>query len=103
MISSYVTHRHPGYWTLPEQFDPDRFLPERAPKANAYVYFPFGGGPRICVGAQFAMMEMQTIMATVVQRYDFDLPATHRLEFDPGLSLRPRRGMFMKIYRRRRN
>ncbi len=100
LISSYVVHRDPKLWDAPERFDPDRFLPDRAPKPSAFVYFPFGGGPRVCVGSNFAMMEMLTVVATIARRYDFELASGYRFGLDPGLSLRPLGGLPVRFRRR---
>jgi len=59
----YVTHRHPAVWEAPEVFDPDRFTPARAAARPTLAYFPFGGGPRHCIGSAFATTEMQLIVA----------------------------------------
>jgi cytochrome P450 len=56
-ISPYVTHRDPTLWENPEDFDPERFAPERSAGRAHYAYFPFGGGPRQCIGKGFALME----------------------------------------------
>src|SRR5206468_3532063 len=89
LLSPYLTHRHPEVWDDPERFDPDRFIVTRAATRPAFSYFPFGGGPRRCVGSAFATMEMQMIVATVAQRYQLALlPGAHVLPA-PGLTLRP--------------
>ena len=58
-LSAYCTHRHTAFWEEPEVFDPQRFAPERAAGRPRFAYFPFGGGPRQCIGNTFAMMEAQ--------------------------------------------
>jgi len=68
LISPYVTHRHPRYWESPEEFRPERFAPEAVRARPRYAYFPFGGGPRRCVGEAFAMMEMQLALALSARR-----------------------------------
>ena len=89
LLSPYLTHRHPEVWDDPERFDPDRFMAARAATRPAFSYFPFGGGPRRCIGSAFATMEMQMIVATVAQHYRLSLlPATRALPA-PGLTLRP--------------
>ena len=67
VLSPYITHRHPAYWEDPERFDPERFTAERAAARPRYAYFPFGGGPRLCIGNDLAMMEMQLVVATMAQ------------------------------------
>ena len=77
LLSPYLTHRHPAVWDDPERFDPDRFIAARAATRSAFAYFPFGGGPRRCIGSAFATTEMQMIVATVAQHYRLSV-ATRR-------------------------
>ncbi len=72
MIAPWVLHRHEGYWTDPDAFDPSRFLPD-APPPPRFAYLPFGAGPRICVGAQFALTEAAIALATLVQAFSIRL------------------------------
>ena len=69
-IPVYASHRHRKRWEHPDAFDPDRFAPGR-PAPDRHVYMPFGAGPRICIGAAFAMLEMVTVLATLARRADF--------------------------------
>jgi len=98
MISPYAMHRHPAFWEEPEQFDPERFTSERSAARPAYAYFPFGGGPRICIGNHFAMMEAQLILSTVAQRYQLRLIPGHPVEAQMVVTLRPRSGLPMTIH-----
>jgi len=68
LISPYVTHRLPTIWQSPESFDPERFSPERSARRHRFAHFPFGIGPRQCIGMNFAMMEMQLILARMAPR-----------------------------------
>jgi cytochrome P450 len=100
MVTQYVTHRHPDFWERPEAFEPERFRPECTAKRPKFAYYPFGGGPRVCIGNQFALMEMQLILATLVQRYQLSLVPGHRVEVQPLITLRPRYGMRMMLRER---
>jgi cytochrome P450 len=99
-LCQWVTHRHPDFWENPEQFDPERFTPERSADRPRFAYFPFGGGPRQCIGNNFAMMEAQLILATLAQRFSLDLVPRHPVEPDPTFTLRPRYGMLMTLHGR---
>lgn len=97
VMSQYVTHRHPEFWTRPEEFDPERFAPERSAARPRFAYFPFGGGPRMCIGADFAMIEAQLTLAAVAQRYRLRLVPGRRIEPEALVTLRPRHGMLMHL------
>jgi hypothetical protein len=73
----------------------DRFAPEQAGARPRFSYFPFGAGPRQCIGNNFALMEMQLVVATIAQRYRLRLVPTHKVEADPSITLRPRNGIMV--------
>jgi cytochrome P450 len=98
-ISQWVTHRHPAFWEDPEGFDPDRWLPERAKSMHRHQYFPFAAGPRMCIGAGFAMMEGQLVLATIARRFRLDLVSGRRVEPEPLITLRPRDGVHATLHR----
>lgn len=99
-LSPYTMHRHPAFWENPEGFDPERFTSERSAARPRFAYFPFGGGPRMCIGNNFALMEMQLILATVAQHYQLQLVPGHPVEPEPLITLRPRQGILMTLHRR---
>jgi cytochrome P450 len=93
-LNIYALHRHALLWDAPEIFDPGRFAPERAAARDRYQYLPFGAGPRICVGANFAMMQARIILATLLARFRFapagpaPMPVMHMtVRPDPGVFL----------------
>ena len=88
LASQWVVHRDPRWFPNPEGFDPDRWLPERAKSLPRFAYFPFGGGPRVCIGNHFATMEAALILATIVQRFRVDLLPGQRLSLKPSVTLR---------------
>lgn len=96
-LSQYVTHRHPKLWDDPERFDPERFAPDRAAERPRFAYFPFSGGPRQCLGDQFAMMEAQLVVARIAQTCRLRLVPGHPVEAQPLLTLRPRYGLPMIV------
>jgi cytochrome P450 len=97
-VSAYCTHRHPAFWEEPEMFDPERFTAERSAGRPRFAYFPFGGGPRQCIGNAFAMMEAQLVLATVAQRYCLRLVPGHPVEPQVLLTMRPRHGLPMTLH-----
>ena len=98
-ISPFVTHRHPDFWTNPEGFDPERFSPER-PEQHRFAYFPFGAGPRICIGNNFALMEMVLTLTTVSQHYTLELVGGEQGKMQPKVTLRPKEGIWVKQRKR---
>jgi cytochrome P450 len=98
LLSPYVMHRHPRFWEAPTVFDPERFTPVRAVGRPHYAYFPFGGGPRRCLGEHFAMREAQLIVAMVAQRYRLQLVSGHPVIPQPLLALRPRDGVRVMLH-----
>jgi cytochrome P450 len=97
MLSQFVTHRHPGFWPDPERFDPERFAPEATKARPRYAYFPFIGGPRMCIGAQFAMTEAILILASLAPRFELTPIPGHPVEPNPSVTLRPRHGAPMRV------
>jgi len=91
----WVTHRDSRYFVDPDEFKPERW--EKGEQIPKYAYFPFGAGPRQCIGNYFAMMEIVLLLATIGQRFRFKLDPDHKVEVLPVLSLRPRNGIKVNI------
>lgn len=87
----WVTHRDPRYFDQPDAFKPERW--ESSEQVSKYAYFPFGAGPRQCIGNYFAMMEIVLLLATIGQRFRFSLDTGYKVEVLPVLSLRPKNGI----------
>ncbi len=101
-ILSYFTHRDPRWWDAPEEFRPERFSPEAEANIPRYVYIPFGGGPRICIGNSFAMMEARLLLATIASRYHLALQPGQKIETQPLITLNPKNGLPMMLHVRER-
>ena len=99
ILSPYVMHRHPAYWDAPERFDPSRFAPDRSGARPRYAYFPFGGGPRLCLGIHLAMLEMVVIVARVLKNFQLTLAPGARGVPEPALILRPKYGIRLNARR----
>jgi cytochrome P450 len=99
IISPYTIHRHPEFWGDPERFDPFRFSPEQEKSRPRFAYIPFGGGPRLCIGDQFAIIEAQMILAMVTQRFRLELLPHRPVEADPLVTIRPKHGLPLKVVR----
>ncbi|MFD8377492.1 cytochrome P450 [Streptomyces sp. NPDC059679] len=72
LVSQWVAHRHPDYWEDPERFDPERFTPQAEAKRPRYAYFPFGGGPRACIGQHFSTLHSVLSLATLLRAYEVE-------------------------------
>lgn len=99
LLFQYVTHRHPDFWDQPDAFDPERFSTEHGDDRPPFAYFPFGGGPRLCIGNQFALTEAQLILATILSRYQARLAPGSRIVPEPLVTLRPRGQLMMTLHR----
>ncbi|MGZ8843507.1 MAG: cytochrome P450 [Pyrinomonadaceae bacterium] len=89
----WVTQRDPRFFDQPHQFMPERWTPDFIERLPKYAYFPFGGGPRACIGASFAMMEIILVLATIGQKFRLKLVPDHPVEIYPAMSLRPKDGV----------
>jgi cytochrome P450 len=97
MVSQWVTHNIPEIWGDPEQFRPERWDPAQGKKPPHGAYFPFGLGPRICIGMPFAQMEVRLLLATLLQQYVPQLVPGHPVEPLPRVTIRPKYGMRMTL------
>ncbi|HWB78543.1 MAG TPA: cytochrome P450 [Nannocystaceae bacterium] len=97
ILPQCVTHRDPAFWDRPDEFDPERFLPERSADRHRMAYYPFSAGPRVCIGPHFAMLEATAIVAAVAQRFALALDPTHEVRVDSSLTLRPLDGLWMRL------
>jgi cytochrome P450 len=89
-LPQYLTHRHPDFWPEPEKFQPDRFLGKQSEGRPKYAYYPFGAGPRICIGNTFALMEATVALATIAQHFRIELVPGQTVLPDPTFTLRPK-------------
>jgi len=88
-ISQYLIQTSPNLWDEPEKFDPDRFSPERIAQRSRFAYFPFGAGPRVCIGSNFALMEMQFCLAMIFRMFDVNITSDPNPKFGNLITLRP--------------
>jgi cytochrome P450 len=101
MMSQYLMHRDPRYYNEPDRFNPERWSSEAKSSLPRFSYFPFGGGIRACIGESFAWMEGILLIATISRQWKMHLIPGHRVELDPGITLRAKYGMKMKLERRK--
>jgi cytochrome P450 len=102
-LSIYAMQRSARYFENPEQFEPERFSPEREKQIPRYAYLPFGGGPRVCIGNMFAMMEARLVLATVAARYNLHLLPEPQVVPEQLVTIRPRYGIQMQTVARKIN
>ncbi len=93
----YALHRSSKYYPNPDAFDPERFTAANVKARPSHHYMPFGAGPRFCIGTHFAMMEMQLILAAMVQSFDFELVEGQHIVMEPLITLRPKYGIRLKV------
>jgi cytochrome P450 len=99
-LSQYITHRDPALWDEPERFRPERFFPEACAGRPKFAYFPFGGGPRVCIGNTFALTEGPLILAALAQRFRLEPVPGAEVLTDSTFTLRPKNGVKMILHRR---
>lgn len=99
-VSPYAAHRDPRWWSEPDEFRPARWEADRA-KQPKFSYFPFGGGPRVCIGNGFAMMEAVLLLATLAQHLRFEVQRPDEVGYVAAITLRPRGGVPTRVVRRR--
>lgn len=96
-FSPYVMHRNPQVFENPEDFDPDRFTSAKIEPPPPFTYFPFGGGPRLCIGKDFALMEARVLLSIIANTYRLNLVSGHKVETDPTITLRAKYGIMMNL------
>lgn len=99
-VIPFVVHRRPKLWPAPDRFDPDRFAAEQEAARPRFAYIPFGGGPRGCIGNQFALLEAQLIVAAIAQRYRIEVVPGQSIRPEPLITLRPTPGIRARIRKR---
>jgi cytochrome P450 len=100
LIVPWLLHRHRKLWDRPDEFRPERFLPDQVAARPRFAYIPFGAGPHICIGAAFAMTEAILCLATLAKRFRLTLVPGTNVEPVGQITLRPRNGLPMRIERR---
>ncbi len=99
-LSQWVMPRDARYFESPHEFKPERWAAEQIKRLPRFAYFPFGGGPRSCVGESFAMMELCLVVATIASRFHFTLIKEQAVELLPSITLHPKEGIWVQLNRR---
>lgn len=99
-IPFYHLHRHKDYWQEPDTFNPERFINNPYGQSNQYAYLPFGLGPRMCVGKNFATMEFFLVLIMIIQKFHVEFPKDYKPVLFPVVTLQPKGGVFVKIKKR---
>ena len=100
-VSTYALHRDSRFFPEPDRFNPDRFAPGWEDRIPRYAWLPFGGGPRVCIGNGFAMMEAQLVLATVAQRCRLTLESNAEIAPKQLVTLRPSQAVRMRVEKHR--
>jgi len=99
-ISPYIMHHDPQWWSQPDEFDPEHFNAENEPNIPKYAYLPFGGGPRVCIGNHFALMEAQILLAVIISHYQLHMASDKAVEPIRLITTAPEGGLPMRVERR---
>jgi len=100
LVPIIYLHHSERFWEEPQKFLPERFAPDKRNGIDRFVYFPFGGGPRVCIGNNFAMLEMEIILITLYRKFTFKVKENFEVEPEPLVTLRPKYGMMMYAVKR---
>jgi len=100
LVSTWVIQRDPRHFPEPETFRPERWADGLDRRIARFAYFPFGGGPRVCIGNRFAMIEAVLLLATMLQRFRFEWQSDRKVEPFPSITLRPRGGVWVRLHAR---
>ena len=97
VVNILALHRHPDHWDAPLTFRPERFEAIDLKGDRKHLYIPFGAGPRICIGNNFALMEMSIILVMLFQQLDFELKDTSKVEENLYITLKPSRAVMVEV------
>lgn len=100
LISPWVTQRDPRYFEDPQDFVPERWSGDLRRTLPRFAYFPFGGGPRVCIGNRFAMMEAMLLLASITRRFDVERMVEREAGFIPSITMRPKGGLWVRLHER---
>jgi cytochrome P450 len=100
VVSPYVTHRHPGFWKDPTRFDPDRFGAAQSEARHKLAYFPFGAGPRFCIGERNGQLTTLLTVATIIERFSLSPVPDHEVRIHAAMTMRPKDGIRLRLARR---
>jgi cytochrome P450 len=93
IISPYTLHRHPLFWERPDEFHPERFE-----KRDHEAFYPFGAGPRFCIGSEFALAEARVILPMILRRFELSAVPGQQVEAEPAITLRIKEGFRIKLH-----
>ena len=97
LIPIYYMHHHKEYWENPEEFNPERFHPSIKNNINRFVYLPFGGGGRMCIGNNFAIMEMMLVLYLFISKFEIEISPNFIAELDPLITLHTKNGVIINL------
>tara|TARA_Y100001954_G_scaffold39551_1_gene39511 strand:+ start:617 stop:1972 length:1356 start_codon:yes stop_codon:yes gene_type:complete len=101
ITSPYVIHRNPTYWNEPNKFDPERHTKEKMRQMPPFCFFPYGGGPRICIGMGYAKIQLPLTIASLVKDFEFIINDGEKLELKPSITLSTKKPILLKIRKRK--
>ncbi|WP_242117373.1 cytochrome P450 [Aestuariivivens sediminicola] len=99
LINIYGVHHHSDFWEAPEKFDPERFSAELDKERPPFVYLPFGGGPRLCIGSSFAIMVMQVVLSRLYGSFEFSVPDGYLPEIEPNIIIKAKEGIHLILHK----